>query len=67
LVDILITVIEMTYDIMLVDQATGSAACSTKVASWVRMSFIGPNKLKLSGHTCNSNRNDIRHYACGPS
>jgi hypothetical protein len=52
---------------MLVDQVSGSAGCATKVAFWVRMSFIGPNKLKLSGHTYNSNRNDIRHYACGPS
>jgi hypothetical protein len=49
----------MTYDIMLVDQATGSAGCATKVASWVRMSFIRPNELELGRHTYNSNRNDI--------
>jgi hypothetical protein len=53
--------IEMTYDIELVDQATESAGCATKVATWVRMSSIGPNELKFGTHTCQGNRNDICH------
>jgi hypothetical protein len=51
--------IEMTCDIKFVDKDTGSAQCAKKVATWVRMSSIEPNKLKLGRHTCNSNRNDI--------
>jgi hypothetical protein len=66
-VHILDRTLEMTYDIEFVDQVTGSAGFATKVATWVRMSSIGPNELKLGWHTCNSNRNDIWHYACGPS
>jgi hypothetical protein len=51
LVDILITVIEMTYDIMVVDQVTRSAGYVTKVTTWVRISSIGQNKLKFGTHT----------------
>jgi hypothetical protein len=51
LVHILVTLIEITYDIKIVDQVTGSAGCATKVASWVRMSFIGPNELKFGTYT----------------
>jgi hypothetical protein len=51
LVHILVKAIEMTYDIMLVDQVTGSAGCVTKAATFVRMSSIGSNKLKFGTHT----------------
>jgi hypothetical protein len=47
LVDVLVKVIEMTFDIMLVDQVTRSVGCATKIATWVRMSSIGPNDLKF--------------------
>jgi hypothetical protein len=53
--------IEMTYDIMVVDQVTRSAGWATKVASWVRISSIGQNKLNFGTHTWYSNRNDIRY------
>jgi hypothetical protein len=43
------------------NQDTGSAGCATKVASWVRMSSIGPNELKFGTYTCYGNRNDIGH------
>jgi hypothetical protein len=33
------------------DQAAGSAGYTTKVASWVRMSSIGPNELKICTYT----------------
>jgi hypothetical protein len=43
--------IEMTCDIKFVDKVTGSAQCATKVATWVRMSSIGPNELKFGAPT----------------
>jgi hypothetical protein len=47
----LVKAIEMTYNIMHVDQVTGSALYAIKVTTWVRMSSIGPNKLKFGTHT----------------
>jgi hypothetical protein len=41
----------MAQDIVFVDQVTGSAGCATRVATWVRMSSIGPNELKFGTYT----------------